>query len=146
MARLYRRQPDSSSLKTPRIFARIFCELGDLARTVAFYRGLTGAEVDMDMELPEAGLHIVAVGSFLILEMDKRRHELAAQTSVTVLNAELDAAVARQVAAGAEIVQPRWETAVGAGVRLRHPDGVLVEYLEHRPSPDDVPEPGPLFR
>jgi len=91
----------------------------------------------MDMELPEAGLHIVAVGSFLILEMDKRRHELAAQTSVTVLNAELDAAVARQVAAGAEIVQPRWEAAVGAGVRLRHPDGVTFSSSEIR-SADQV--------
>jgi hypothetical protein len=31
-------------------------------------------------------------------------------------------------------------------VRLRHPDGLIAEYLEHRPSADDVDEPGPAFR
>jgi len=65
---------------------------------------------------------------------------------VTVLNADLDAAVARQVGAGAEIVQQRWDTPVGGGVRLRHPDGLLVEYVEHRPGPFDVDEPGKAFR
>ncbi len=40
----------------------------------------------------------------------------------------------------------RWEAPVGAGTRLRHADGLIVEYLEHRPSDDDVAEPGPAFR
>jgi hypothetical protein len=34
----------------------------------------------------------------------------------------LDDAVAGQVAAGAQIVQQRWEAPPGPGVRLRHPD------------------------
>jgi hypothetical protein len=101
--------------------------------------------LDMDMDIPEAGLHVVAVGPFLILELDAEQHRLASQTTVTVLNADLDEAVARQVAAGAEIVQERWEAPVGAGTRLRHPDGLIVEYLEHRPTNDDVPNPGPEF-
>ena len=53
---------------------------------------------------------------------------------------------ARQVAAWAQIVQQRWEAPPGPGVRLRHPDGLIVEYLEHRPSADDADEPGPGFR
>jgi hypothetical protein len=48
--------------------------------------------------------------------------------------------------AGAQIVQQRWEAPPGPGVRLRHPDGLLAEYLEHRPSADDVGEPGPELR
>jgi hypothetical protein len=101
----------------------------------------------MDMDIPESGLHVVAVGPFLILEMDKEKLDragLAAETHVTVLN--LDDAVARQVAAGAQIVQQRWEAPPGPGVRLRHPDGLLAEYLEHRSSADDVGEPGAAFR
>ena len=94
----------------------------------------------MDIDIPEAGLHVVAVGSFLILELDPEQHRLASQTTITVLNADLDQAVATQVAAGAEIVQERWEAPVGAGTRLRHPDGLVVEYLEHRPTNDDVPQ------
>jgi hypothetical protein len=149
MARLYRLHPDSSYLTAPRVFARVFCEMGTLAATVRFYEALTSARLDMDMDIPESGLHVVAVGPFLILEMDTQKLDRAgqaAQTHVTVLNADLDTSVAREVAAGAQIVQPRWEAPPGPGVRLRHPDGLLAEYLEHRPSPDDVGEPGPELR
>ena len=73
------------------------------------------------------------------------RASLAAETHVTILNANLDDAVVRQVAAGAQIVQQRG-SAPGPGVRLRHPDGLLAEYLEHRPSADDADDPGPAFR
>jgi hypothetical protein len=145
MARIYREHPDSSYLLAPRIFARVFCQPGQLIETVRFYEQLTQKRLDMDMDIPEAGLHVVAVGPFLILELDPERHRLASQTTVTVLNADLDRAVARQVAAGAEIVQERWEAPVGAGTRLRHPDGLIAEYLEHRPTNDDVPKPGPEF-
>jgi predicted enzyme related to lactoylglutathione lyase len=145
MARIYRQHPDSSYLIAPRIFTRVFCQPGQLIETVRFYEQLTQERLDMDMDMPEAGLHVVAVGSFLILELDAQQHRLASQTTVTVLNADLDQAVARQVAAGAEIVQERWEAPVGAGTRLRHPGGLIVEYLEHRPTNDDVPKPGPEF-
>jgi hypothetical protein len=149
VARLYRLHPDSSYLTAPRVFSRVFCEPGALTDTVHFYRTLTAVDPDMDLDIPEAGLHVVAVGAFLILEMDPAKLDRAGsarQTHVTVLNADLDAAVARQVAAGARIEQPRWEAPPGPGVRMRHPDGLLVEYLEHRPSADDVDEPGPVFR
>jgi predicted enzyme related to lactoylglutathione lyase len=149
MARLYRLHPDSSYLTAPRVFARVFCEMGTLPATVRFYEALMSARLDMDMDIPESGLHVVAVGPFLILEMDAQKLDRAgqaAQTHVTVLNADLDTSVAREVAAGAQIVQPRWEAPPGPGVRLRHPDGLLAEYLEHRPSADDVGEPGPELR
>jgi hypothetical protein len=149
VARLYRAHPDSSYLKEPRVFARVFCDTGALLDTVRFYEDLTSETLDMDLDIPESGLHVVAVGPFLVLEMDKAlldRAEQAALTHITVLNAHLDEAVAQRVAAGAQIVQSRWDAPPGPGMRLRHPDGQLVEYLEHRPSPDDVDEPGPLFR
>ena len=149
MARLYRLHPDSSYLRSPRVFTRVFCDVGTLAGTVRFYEALVAMSLDMDMDIPEAGLHVVAVGPFLILEMDKSKLDRAAQaaeTHVTVLVPYLDDAVARQVAAGADIVQDRWQAPPGPGIRLRHPDGLLVEYLEHRSSHDDVDEPGAMFR
>jgi len=145
MPRLYRAQPDSSTIQDPRVFVRVFAPPGLLSPTVDFYRALTSAPVDMDMEWPEAQLHLVAVGAFLIIELDPSAHEQAAATTTTVLVAGLDDAVAEQVRRGAEIVQSRWEAPVGAGALLRHPDGLLVEYVEHRPSPHDVARPGPQF-
>lgn len=141
MPRLYRRMPDSRSLERPRSFVRVFAEPGTLRDTVEFYTGLTGVEPDMDMAWPEARLHLVAVGAYLILEMDPREYPVPAATPATVLVADLDEAVDAAVAAGAAIEQPRFTAPVGAGARLRHPDGLLVEYVEHRPSPYDVDVP-----
>lgn len=39
-------------------------------------------------------------------------------------------------------VFPPYDVPTGRAARVRHPDGVLVEYLEHRRGPDDVDEPG----
>lgn len=47
---------------------------GTLPARVDFYTALTGNTPDMDMAWPEAGMHIVAVGAFLILELDPERH------------------------------------------------------------------------
>ncbi len=148
MARLYRRQPDSSVLAAPRIFARVFPPLGTLVSAVRFYESLTGTTMDIDMDIPEAGLHVVGIGSFLLLEMDPAkldRIDAAQQTHVTVLVADVDEAVRASAAAGAEVVQGRWRSPPGAGYRLRHPDGQLVEYLEHRPSSSDVDTPSTLL-
>ncbi|PZS21931.1 MAG: hypothetical protein DLM61_27185 [Pseudonocardiales bacterium] len=127
------------------MFVRVFCAPGKLADTVSFYETLTSTRLDMDMEIPEGGLHVVAVGPFLILELDQEKHALAVETTATVLTANLDETVARQLAEGAEVAQARWESPVGPGIRLRHPDCLPAEYVEHRPSPSDVSEPGPSF-
>jgi hypothetical protein len=136
-------------LSSPRVFARIFPEVGTLAPTVRFYESLTRIDLDIDIDIPEAGLHVVGVGAFLILELnpDKLdRIDQAKQTHITVLAPDLEDAVWASVAGGAEIVQSRWESPPGAGYRLRHADGALVEYLEHRPSKDDVDVPSDLLK
>jgi predicted enzyme related to lactoylglutathione lyase len=144
MPRIYRLHPGSSYLTAPRVFARIFVKPRELVAAVRFYEQLTDEVLDMDADIPEASIHVVAVGSFLIVALDDEQHGLAAQTTVTVLNANLDDAVERQVSAGAEVVRARWESPVGPGVRLRHPDGLIVEYVEHRPGVHDVTTPGPM--
>jgi predicted enzyme related to lactoylglutathione lyase len=148
VAHLYRRQPDSSVLTAPRVFSRVFPDLGQLRRTVEFYQSLVGTELDIDLDLPEAGLHVVGVGQFLILEMDPGkldRIEQAKQTTVTVLVPHLEDAVRASAQRGSAIVDGPWQSPPGPGYRLRHPDGLLVEYLEHRPSEDDADEPSSLF-
>jgi hypothetical protein len=81
----------------------------------------------------------------LIIELDRATRPDAIATAATVLVADLDTAVAEWVAAGAEVIQERVSAPVGAGARLRHPDGLIVEYVEHRPSRYDVSGPGEAF-
>ncbi len=144
MARLYRQVNDSTGFTTPRVLARVFPEHGRFEEAVRFYERLTGVALDMDLDVREAGLHIAAVGPFLILDLDPAvldRAEQARQTPVTMIFADLDAAVAAAVTGGAELVAAPFAAPTGRGARIRHADGLLVEYLEHRPSPDDVDGP-----
>ena len=131
------------------MFARVFCDPGTLPGTVSFYEALTSVSLDMDMDIP--GVRAACRRGRAVPhprdgqgKTEPRRP--GRRTHVTILNANLDDAVARQVAGGAQIVQQRWEAPPGPGVRLRHPDGLLAEYLEHRPSPDDAGEPVLAFR
>lgn len=144
MPRLYRKQTDSSTFAQPRVLVRVFAEPGHLEQTVRSYERLTGTALDMDLDAREHGVRIVAVGGFLVLELDPaqpERFELARSTAVTMIYAHLDRAVETSVALGAEVVVVARASLVGRGAFLRHPDGLLVEYLEHRPTPYDVNAP-----
>lgn len=145
MVELYRRNPDSSTLARPRTLVRVLAAPGELGAVVDFYSALTGAEPDMDMAWPEAGMHMVAIAEFLILELDPERHPLPAATRATVIVADLAAALTTAVGHGATVLEAPHPAPVGAAARLEHPDGLLVEYLEHRPSPYDVDD-APLER
>jgi predicted enzyme related to lactoylglutathione lyase len=123
----------------------------DLEKTVKFYEGIASVSLDQDISLPEVGLHVVAVGGFLIVTLnpqllDANRREMAARTPVTMIFADVDAAVRRARSEGAEIIQDRFVFPHGAGYRMRHADGLVVEYLEHRPSEYDTNAPSPMFR
>jgi predicted enzyme related to lactoylglutathione lyase len=144
MPRLYRKQPDSSAFTKPRVLAQVLAEPGHFEQTVRCYERLTGTTLDMDLDAREYGIRTAAVGAFLIIDLDPDQHDRVEQvrsTAVTMIFADLDAAVETSLALGAELVGDPFPAAVGRGARLRHPDGLLVEYLEHRPGPYDADSP-----
>lgn len=119
------------------MLARVFPELDRFEQTVRFYERLDGRE---------AGLRVAAVGPFLILDLDPTlldRTEQARQTPETMIFANLDDAVADALASGVEVAVAPFAAPTGRGARIRHADGLLVGYLERRPSSDDVDHPGP---
>jgi hypothetical protein len=142
--RLYRTQPDSSAFTEPRVLARVFAESGSFEQTVRLYERLTGTTLDMDLDARELGIRIAAVGAFLVLDLDPAlldRAEQARRTPVTMIFADLDKAIETSLVLGSELVAAPFPAPTGRGARLRHPDGLLVEYLEHRPSPYDADTP-----
>jgi hypothetical protein len=129
---------DSSTLPLPRVFVRVFPEMGALKQAVRFYESLTELRLDIDMEIPDAGLHVVGVGSFLILEMDPDklgRIEQAKQTRITVLAPYPKPAVASSLRHGAVVLQDRWESPPAPGtayVTRRTARGVSRTPTQHR--------------
>ncbi|MGW1995095.1 VOC family protein [Embleya sp. NPDC001921] len=133
---MWRRSNDSSTLATPRAFLRVFVEPGDLERATTFYEELQGVERDMWFTFREFGIALSAVGGFLLIEGEAETVERFRSTTGTLLVPELAPYLERLTAAGAEITEPPRRVPTGAGLTARHPDGTIVEYVEHRPTPD----------
>ncbi|MGC0415742.1 VOC family protein [Embleya sp. AB8] len=133
---MWRRDNDSSTLTRPRAFLRVFVEPGGLEAAAKFYEDLQGVERDMWFTFREYGLALAAVGGFLLIEGEAATVERFRSTTGTLLVPELAPYLERLVAAGAEITDPLRHVPTGSGLTARHPDGTIVEYVEHRPTPE----------
>jgi uncharacterized glyoxalase superfamily protein PhnB len=131
--RIWRRDPDSSHRKEPRVLIRVFVGPGELEEAIGFYEELQGTDADMRMPYPEKNLALAAVGAFLIIEGDEESLRPFRATTGTLLVDHVEPYYERLLSAGAEVVAAPHEVPVGAGFTVRHPDGAVVEYVHHRP-------------
>ncbi|MEV0322723.1 VOC family protein [Streptomyces sp. NPDC050658] len=133
---MWRRSNDSSALAAPRAFIRVFTGPGTLESVTAYYEQLLGEERDMWFTYPDLGLGLAAVGGFLLIEGTDETVAPFRETAGTLLVDDARKYLDRLTASGAEITDPLKPVPTGAGFSARHPDGTVVEYVEHRPTPD----------
>ncbi|TGA92100.1 VOC family protein [Streptomyces sp. MZ04] len=133
---MWRRSTDSSALTEPRTFVRVFTGPGTLESVTAFYEQLLGVERDMWFTYPDLSLGLAAVGGFLLIEGTEESVAPFRATAGTLLVDSAQKYLDRLTAAGAEITDPLKAVPTGAGFSARHPDGTVIEYVEHRPTPD----------
>lgn len=134
-AAFWRERPSSEG-KPPRVLIRVFLAPGTLREGITFYEQLQGTRADAVFPYPEVGLRLATVGAFLLLEGTDEALAPFRATTGTLLVDEVQPYHDALVAAGAEIVVPLREVPTGAGFNARHPDGTVVEYVQHRPRPD----------
>ncbi|MFF8959743.1 VOC family protein [Streptomyces sp. NPDC014894] len=133
---VWRRRTDSSDLSEPRVLVRVFMEPGNLDSGIAFYERLQNVTADARFAFPAKNLRLAMVGAFLLIEGDRDDLRPFLSTTGTLLVDDVRPYYDRLVAEGAEIVFPLQEVPTGAGFNARHPDGTVVEYVHHRPTPD----------
>ncbi|GHE01314.1 hypothetical protein U879_15115 [Defluviimonas sp. 20V17] len=119
-------------------FTRVFVDPGALDRTIAFYTALLTGRVTMRFAYPDAGLELAAVSSdrlsvLIIAGTPERRRPFEA-TRLTIKVARLEPVVAVLADAGCTQLAPVRKTPVGRKTRFRHPDGMVVEYVDHEPA------------
>jgi predicted enzyme related to lactoylglutathione lyase len=131
---LERRSADSSHLTEPRVFLRVFTGPGTLEALTSSYERLLGTERDMWFTYPEKQLALAAVGGFLLIEGTDEVLAPFRATHGTLLVASVDAYLARLAEEGAEVLVPVHRVPTGSGFTARHADGLVVEYVEHRPD------------
>lgn len=116
-------------------FVRVFVAPEVLAQTVEVYLRLLAGEETMRFTYPEAGLELVAVSSaalsVLIIAGPADKRAPFEETRLTIKVTRLEGAIATLAEAGGAQLEPVHLTPVGRKTRFRHPDGMVVEYVDH---------------
>jgi hypothetical protein len=119
---------------------RIFVPPGQLGAAVAYYEALTGGRCSLRFPFPERGLELASVSSprasFLIIAGDEAALAPFRATALTVLVADIAMVAETLVPLGAALLQGVTPVPTGYQMRLRHPDGLIVEYVQHTEAAD----------
>jgi uncharacterized glyoxalase superfamily protein PhnB len=132
---MWRTRTDTTG-QPPRVLIRVFLAPGTLETSIEFYEQLQQVQVDAVFPFPEHNLTLAMVGGFLLIEGTDDALAPFRTTSGTLLVDNVRPYYDALVAAGAEIIFPLQEVPTGAGFNAVHPDGTVVEYVHHRPTPD----------
>jgi hypothetical protein len=135
--RWFRSEPDSSSLATPRLLARVTVHPDDLDDRIALYESVLGFACDARMPMPDAGLELATVGNVLLIGNPGTPGEAARATAFTLLVASVPDHVAALERAGAVVTEPVAVSLAGRRARVRLVDGTVVEVIDHRPLPEE---------
>lgn len=136
--RWFRAQPDSSSLATPRLLARLNVHPDVLDERIAFYERALGVACDSRTPIPEAGLELATVGNLLLIGNPNPPSEVAQATAFTLLVASVSDYLADLESTGAEATEPISTSPAGHRSRVRLPDGTLAEIIDNRPLPEEA--------
>jgi predicted enzyme related to lactoylglutathione lyase len=128
------------ALRVREVQVRLFVPPDRLRETVAFYKALTGGECSLHFPFPERGLELASVSSpavsFLIIAGEAARLARFRETKLTMLVEDIEAVAPAMAALGAEVLQPVTPVPTGLQTRARHPDGLVVEYVQHTAAAD----------
>jgi len=135
---LWRERPDSSDRAQPLVMVRVLIAPEQLEPTIALYERLLGVHCDLRFAYPEMDLSLASVGNMLLIAGREEALAPFAHVAMTLLVASLDAEIARFEELGIELLEAPKAVPTGRNLLARHPDGSIVEYVEHRPQPGET--------
>jgi catechol 2,3-dioxygenase-like lactoylglutathione lyase family enzyme len=116
-------------------YHRVFVEPRALDATLDFYRRLTGGSESLRFDYPEAGLSLAAISSpklsILVIAGSPEARARFEKTPLTIRTDDLDQVRSFLAAEGATVLEEPKAVPTGRNMRTRHPDGLVVEYVEH---------------
>lgn len=100
--------------------------------TLRFYEDLTGTKAGIRFTLPAAGLELAQVQDILIIAGTDDSLRPFRSTAATFLVDSLEEYYRFLTVHGATVIRPPQQVPTGMNMTVRHPDGTVVEYVEHR--------------
>lgn len=120
-------------MKIYSVLTRIFLEPSQLSETVSFYEELLGEKCELRFKYPEKGLELARIGTFLLIAGSVDQVKPFENTRVTVLVDSIESFekfFRDHEASGTSILENPKKVPSGMNMRVRHPDGLLAEYVE----------------
>lgn len=116
-------------------YIRVFVERDKLETTISFYMSLLNGKKTLQFSYPEAGLEIAGVSSeslsVLIIAGDAEKRAPFEQTRLTIKVSRVDNYIHILKDGGSTQLEEVQKTPVGHKTRFRHPDGLVIEYVDH---------------
>jgi len=117
-------------MKINETLTRIFLSPSDLDKTIYFYENLFGQKCDVRFQYPEKGLELASVASCLLISGSVVDLEPFRETRVTYLVDSISDFKEFLLGQGATILEEPKIVPTGKNMRVKHPDGLVVEYVE----------------
>ncbi|MBO1331404.1 VOC family protein [Streptomyces sp. VRA16 Mangrove soil] len=114
-------------MKVLRTLARLYVD--DLDRALPSLRALTGE--DVRMRFPYADVELAGIGGFLVVAGTEEALAPFRDVRSTVLVDDLDGLGDLLDAHGGEILSGPHQVPTGRNATVRHPGGIVFEYVEH---------------
>ncbi len=111
-------------------FTRIYLEPANLNRAIAFYENLFNEKCNLRFMYSEARLELAGVGSILLIAGSEEALQQFKNTKATFIVDSLNDFKEELIKHGAVILQEPRKVPTGVNMRIKHPDGAIIEYVE----------------
>ena len=105
--------------------------VNDIESTIQFYENLTGVKTGLRFSMPATGLELAGVGEVLVIAGTDEALTPFRQTNATFLVDSLEEYHRFLTENGATVLSPPKQVPTGMNMTVRHPDGLVIEYVEH---------------
>jgi predicted enzyme related to lactoylglutathione lyase len=109
--------------------------INDLNSSLEFYEEILGTPAAMRFKIPQNGLELAQIGSILLIAGSDEALKPFRSTQATFLVDSLDEFKAYMEEKGAKILRGPDKVPTGRNMTVRHPDGSVIEYMEHSNRP-----------
>ncbi len=119
-------------MKILNILVRRYLTLDAFEDAIAFYETLIGQEARLRFDYPEYDLKLAQVAGILFIAGTDKSLVPFVNTHATFLVDDIDGFAQHLPTMGAQVLEAPKLVPTGWNMLVRHPDGMLVEYVEHR--------------
>ncbi|HII93475.1 MAG TPA: VOC family protein [Methanosarcina sp.] len=105
--------------------------VNDLRSVLEFYEDLLGSSVALRFKIPQIGLELAQIGNILLIAGSDEALKPFRSTQATFLVDSLDEFKAYLEERGAKILRGPNKVPTGRNMTVKHPDGSIIEYVEH---------------